>query len=382
MKKQLLVFAFILLTLLQQAVLGQSTQTSVAATYSNITISGSSCTWSNMGNAGISDDIYATPASSLPGSGNYTDYLQATNFSFSIPDGSTITGISVSVERSDDNGKTKDHRVRIVKGGVIGVTDKSVNTVWNITDATQTYGSSIDLWGDTWLNADLNSSNFGFAIAAKRNGGGPQVTLSKIDLVSVTIYYTPPGSLPVQLVKFDIQQISNSIEVSWSTMAEVNNDYFVLEKSIDGKEFDAFKTIDGFGNTTQISTYKAVDTYPEDGLIFYRLKQVDFDGNEIVYPGKSLYYNNPDEGGLLLFPNPASTNEDVYVSAHIPDPCDDAVLLLQLSDGRVQSVFHINTFGDRQSAVFSLSSYPIKRGIYFVLWIGCNKHLISKLMVF
>src|SRR3990170_6557009 len=76
-------------------------------------------TWSNPGNAQFSDDIYATV--SLVGE-DISHYLKATNFGFSIPDGSTINGIAIDVERKRNiagGSLTSDQSVRIVKGGVI-----------------------------------------------------------------------------------------------------------------------------------------------------------------------------------------------------------------------------------------------------------------------
>jgi hypothetical protein len=69
---------------------------------------------------------------------------------------------------SDENYgfSASDNAVRIVKGGVIGSTDKSGISNWNSTDTVVYYGGPSDLWGESWSASDINSSNFGFAISA------------------------------------------------------------------------------------------------------------------------------------------------------------------------------------------------------------------------
>ncbi|MBX4200993.1 hypothetical protein KW786_02585, partial [Candidatus Parcubacteria bacterium] len=145
--------------------------------------------WTNPGNVTASDDSYAT--ASTFGSGT-THYLKATNFGFSIPDGSTINGIKVEWEHNASNmiSIITDHAVRIVKGGTIGSTDKSSVTRWAVMDEFFSYGSSSDLWGETWTAADINSSTFGAALSADFDSGGPV----NVDSVRITITYTAAGS--------------------------------------------------------------------------------------------------------------------------------------------------------------------------------------------
>lgn len=115
-----------------------------------------------------------------------THYLKATNFGFSIPTGAAISGIVVEIERKESAANVaRDNRVRIVKGGTIGTTDKASASEWPTTDTYATYGSDVDLWGETWTVADINSSNFGVAISAMGLGGGT----ASIDHIRITVYY-------------------------------------------------------------------------------------------------------------------------------------------------------------------------------------------------
>lgn len=140
--------------------------------------------WSNVSNAGASDNAYAT-ASLSPTTQSH--YLKATNFGFSIPAGAAISGIVVEVERKESGaGVAQDNRVRIVKGGTIGTTDKASASEWPTSDAYATYGSDIDLWGETWTVDDINASNFGVAVSAL---GLTNSGTASIDHIRITVYY-------------------------------------------------------------------------------------------------------------------------------------------------------------------------------------------------
>ena len=144
--------------------------------------------WTNTGNITASDNIKASTV--MTGIQLNTQYLKATNFGFSIPSGATINGITVVIEKQGTG--TDDYRARIVKGGTIGATDKSKAGAWGASDTSYTYGSSSDLWGETWTDTDINSSTFGFAIAGER----PSFKVAgscAIDHITITIDYTVGG---------------------------------------------------------------------------------------------------------------------------------------------------------------------------------------------
>jgi hypothetical protein len=107
--------------------------------------------WTTPGNAAMSDNFYAQAA---PG-GGFTHYLHADNYNFSIPPPAKILGIEVNIERRSLAGTIKDARLRLVKGGVVGTTDRADTVAtWPIVDTVKTYGGPSDLWGDTWTAAE------------------------------------------------------------------------------------------------------------------------------------------------------------------------------------------------------------------------------------
>jgi hypothetical protein len=86
--------------------------------------------------------------------------------------------------------------------------------------------------------------------------------------------------LPVELLYFDCKEINESGEVtcSWATASETENNYFGLERSVDGNIWEEITQIDGYGTTQSLHEYKWIDQHPIVGGCYYRLIQVDFNG--------------------------------------------------------------------------------------------------------
>jgi hypothetical protein len=288
------------------------------ATVTTVAIPGSSATWANTNNVSVSDDVYSGTGDIAGGAGSYTDYLVATNFGFSIPGGSTITGIEVIVERSDASGLTSDYRVRIVKGGVIGSTEMSAGAAYGTADSYGLYGTPFDSWGETWTDADINAADFGIAVAAQRNAVGGS-SAAVIDQILITVYYS--AVLPVKLVDFSASKKSNYIKLQWTTEEESNISHYEMQRSTNGTVFSAI------GNVTSrnqdIRAFYSYDDYnPVNGLTYYRLKSVELNGksgySKIVsidfskMGGISIYPSKFKAGTVLHITNPANENLTAY----------------------------------------------------------------------
>ncbi|WBA40868.1 T9SS type A sorting domain-containing protein [Hymenobacter canadensis] len=86
------------------------------------------------------------------------------------------------------------------------------------------------------------------------------------------------GPLPVTLVAFSAARTQDAVHCEWKTASELNNDYFAVERSADGREFVKIGTVAGRGTTAQSTTYSYLDQQPLNGLAYYRLRQTDLDG--------------------------------------------------------------------------------------------------------
>lgn len=115
--------------------------------------------------------------------------------------------------------------------------------------------------------------------------------------------------LPIELVHFYARPIGKRrVELSWQTQSEINNDYFVVERSENGIDWEFVQEVLGAGNSSTLIDYSCVDDMPYDGISYYRLKQVDFDGEFSYSFVRSVDLNGSGElaNELLIYPNPAT----------------------------------------------------------------------------
>ena len=187
--------------------------------------------WTNPGNAAVFGGSSATISTNASVTSHY---LKCTNFGFSglIPAGSTIDGIELIVGRNGGVfGTAKDNAVRLVKGGVIGTTDKKSATNWPQSVAAATYGGVSDLWGDTWTIADIESSGFGAVISATLTYSFFQVQ-ANVDYIQIKVHYSPP---PVTIVQSGYRFYANADSTDVGAPLAALNSPVVLTST--GQEF-------------------------------------------------------------------------------------------------------------------------------------------------
>jgi hypothetical protein len=99
--------------------------------------------------------------------------------------------------------------------------------------------------------------------------------------------------LPIVLAFFKAIQQDEFIDLSWQTVSEENNDYYTLERSSNGINFQELTTVNGAGNSIEVMDYSYQDNNPFQGVSYYRLRQTDYDGtSEIFQVIAAEYYGN------------------------------------------------------------------------------------------
>lgn len=84
--------------------------------------------------------------------------------------------------------------------------------------------------------------------------------------------------VPIELIEFRGLSTNDGNLISWKTASEINNDYFTLESSTNGHDFLSLSVIEGAGTSSDIKEYSYLDEVEKAGIIYYRLKQTDYDG--------------------------------------------------------------------------------------------------------
>ncbi|MDD5571795.1 MAG: T9SS type A sorting domain-containing protein, partial [Bacteroidales bacterium] len=163
------------------------------------------------------------------------------------------------------------------------------------------------------------------------------------------------GSLPIQLLDFNAEVIEKKVQISWTTYSEINNDFFIIEKSMDLKNWGIAGKVHGAGNSDKIINYKINDENPLNGNSYYRLKQTDFDGRSAFSEAVRIAFNNEDIG-FKIYPNPA--NNEITIET-IPTGEEGILIICNVSGKEL-----IKVKGIRQKEQVDIGDLP--SGIYFV----------------
>ena len=101
--------------------------------------------------------------------------------------------------------------------------------------------------------------------------------------------------LPIELTYFQAYTNKNHVTINWQTATEENNDYFTIERSKDGLNYEIIETVLGAGTSMSTLNYSYTDKTPLNGVSYYRLKQTDYDGAFEVFNPVSVSYLNESE---------------------------------------------------------------------------------------
>jgi len=157
--------------------------------------------------------------------------------------------------------------------------------------------------------------------------------------------------LPIDLVNNRVQCKDANVEVEWTTNSEVNNDYFSVERSSTGTDFEIVATIDGALNSSETHEYTWVDSNPYHGASYYRLSQTDLDGTKEYYPIQVAH----------------CTENNTY--SIYPNPFDNVFTLTSKQKGVIKVYNEIGQMLLNQSIVEGhnlIESVSLDNGIYFI----------------
>ena len=187
------------------------------------------------------------------------------------------------------------------------------------------------------------------------------------------------SNLPIELASFTSKSSDNSIVLNWITAAEINNNFFTIERSANGEEFTEFATIKGAGNSNSLLNYSIIDDNPIYGTSYYRLIQTDFNGNSVTYgmivakfAGKSSLFD--------IFPNPNAGNE-INISFIASNSGDN--FIVNISDITGRKVFDKTLIADSKGLNTTIinSESNLSKGIYFLSGTINNSQYTKKLVV-
>ncbi len=193
---------------------------------------------------------------------------------------------------------------------------------------------------------------------------GDQIIFSNNSISNGDGYYTigtfdyDNSPLPIQLLSFDAVKQDSKVVLNWQTATESNNDFFTIERSTDGNDWEAIAQIDGAGNSNEIRNYQYVDQNPLQGISYYRLKQTDFDG---VFSYSKVQIIKLEENKLN------------FSTKVVPNPAQDYILL-KVENILIQDIQFYSATGENVTLLVTISKvdenqykidlYSLQKGVY------------------
>jgi hypothetical protein len=225
--------------------------------------------------------------------------------------------------------------------------------------ATGSGHNSEDASGDGWVN-ELNlvaGQTYIFLLdnfTADNTSFNIDFTLSGGAALDCT-----PTPLPIGLSSFEGQLLEEENLITWETDSEMNNDYFTLERSRNGIDFEVSATIQGAGTSTNLNKYAYNDFNPLSGISYYRLKQTDYDGQFTLSQIIALDRELSEAVVSSLYPNPATEE----ISFELTSP-KAGKLKIEIYDNAGRLLLTKNADAHRGANSFSIDIDQLEKGVY------------------
>jgi hypothetical protein len=192
--------------------------------------------------------------------------------------------------------------------------------------------------------------------------------------------------LPIEFLYFNAiySPENRSSKLNWATAKEWENSHFEIERSINGaNSWTKISEVKGKGYSEIHTEYSFTDSKlpASGGIIYYRLKQVDFDGKFTYSDVKSIKLEAlKGKGEWITYPNPSSKKSTVKVDLHNRSTYNDGKILIQISDIRgVAETYTVNQIESVSEIVNTYLERSIS-GIYILqlIW-GDNSQQLKLL---
>ena len=348
-------------------VLGNSAVTSGGNANSYVRISGTGKLKRQATSSGVFYPIGYNPY--LPVTITLEGGASATNFSVGVTNG--VTDQTNAPVNSNVIGKTW---TIIPEAGAGTLNNVTVTLQWDNVDVnTQLTGFNTTtsyMAYRTSLTGDWTRINNSYATLSPGTvANSSQISSDPISLVGGTTYYFGIGSgaspLPVKLIKFNANAKGADVILDWSTASEINNAGFEVERSQEGNFWQAMGYVKGHGNSNSIIDYTFTDASAfktqNTDILYYRLKQVDFNGSS-SYSNVKTVRSNDKADVANIYPNPV----DGIATMSIYNNLDNEMLELNILDEAGRILIRQKAMLTKGNNSILLETDKLKKGIYLL----------------
>jgi len=241
------------------------------------------------------------------------------------------------------------------------------------------FSSYIDGYGPKAVDADIERTVTDLEVATDYyyrvvaiNDGGDDAPDNETPVSNTTSVTTGAAGLPVELISFTATLEQESVYLAWTTASEINNDYFELQRSFDNQNYNTIGKVEGSGNSNIIVNYSISDNESYKGVAFYRLKQVDYDGqheySEIIAVKKA------SDIVLSLIDY---TYDGGHIKMNINNPNNETlnVNVMDIS-GKIVKSADLKSLSNLQFSVNDLS-----RGVYIINIVSETDIIVKKIIL-
>ncbi|WP_425391371.1 T9SS type A sorting domain-containing protein [Ekhidna sp.] len=193
------------------------------------------------------------------------------------------------------------------------------------------------------------------------------------EFASVPDYlYNNVEPLPVELISFKVELSNNQAKLLWVTAQEINNDYFEIEHSNDGLIFEVIGSVDGNGTVSTVSNYSFTHRTLKTGFNYYRLKQVDYDGQFEYSEIKRISLGAFEDVSVNIYPNPTTNQTNITIN----DGMATSIELITLNGTILKSIRYEEGINHHTFDVSKLNP-----GMYLIRVQGPDVNTIKRLVV-
>ncbi len=261
------------------------------------------------------------------------------------------------------------YNIRLYIENMTGLSDNNFGPVKRPTNSPTTLAWTTD--GGTLNNNDGEGRLVAHGYAIRKN------------LTSFSEFGVGGGSqggagLPIKLISFTADVIGSIVQLKWKTATEINNDFFTVERSQDGINFQELSVFEGAGNSSIINEYSTFDRNPFSEISYYRLKQTDFDGT-FTYSDVVSVYLNPESNEIEFTLRPNLVKQSGIVYLQLPETITNGKL--SIIDSKGSSAYSENV-SDIESRVSSITlPDELKTGLFFIVLSNGKKVWRQKLLI-
>ncbi|GIV45171.1 MAG: hypothetical protein KatS3mg035_2294 [Bacteroidia bacterium] len=221
-------------------------------------------------------------------------------------------------------------------------------------NAEESYSLKHDANYNVYICGTSYSSNF------PTTTGVIQTSYAGIRDAFVAKFSTSFNPLPIELIYFKAEVTDNNyVRLIWETATELNNDYFTVERSKNGFDFEQVLTQKGAGNSNHSIKYTAYDYSPYEGISYYRLKQTDFDGKYKYSQIVAVNFDKLKDVKALIYPNPAEYQITIEgLESELQD--------INIYNSLWQDITNLTTKTEISRTKVIIDISDLSKGIYFI----------------